>query len=269
MAKHMVIALCLMGMAMSVVADGPFISVMYKNGSESSLGQFPISRSYYAQAIDLLAKSGARGVVLKFFFDLPGSDDASLARAMGAMPVFIQACINNGEKNPNALDARAYDGSKVVFRNVISGRSGWIPLPEIAKNAYTIGFVDIRDPNYIPLEEKYQGHLVDTLIYEILKFALPSLAILDGYLVNGKNRIRINDRGEVAVEYPKVDSLESYALEDLIQGKIDSSNIRGKIAIIGYDGYSIGFLKTPVGKIKSHRAFIYGLEYLYNELSKK
>ena len=141
--------------ALTIWAETPFVVIMYDANCEQLMEPFPIHRAQYAKAINELKKDNAKAVVLKFFFDQAKdqSDDTLMAESFKLLPVFLQACIDNTEANPNQLDDRFYIDENIQYKKVLSGNSGWIPLPLFAKNAYSIGFVDIRNAKYIPILE--------------------------------------------------------------------------------------------------------------------
>ena len=255
-------------LSLSLLAESPFFVVMYDHSSKQELGDFPISREYYTKAIEIAKSKGASAVVLKFFFDKPGDEkiDAMLADSMTLLPVFLQARIDEFEKAPNSLSSKAKIKILNKFPNTISAKSGWIPIRALSEQAYSIGFVDIRISESIPIVEKYQGEFVQSLTYSVLKYSLPNLEIIDGYLVNGRKRLKINKYGEVDITFPQKDDLEYVTLNSFISGKVKEDKVKGKIIIIGYDDDKIDKISTPIGSIRSHRVFIYGLSFLYEML---
>ena len=46
-----------------------------------------------------------------------------------------------------------------------------------------------------------------------------------------------------------------------------SSEVRGKIAIIGYDGDKQPLIVTPIGKVRAHEMFSYALQSIYEQLA--
>ena len=266
--KKIVILLSLLFTIFFVYADNPFVVVMYDSSSERSIEKFPPNRTQFVYAINALKKMNAKAVVLKFFFDLPKNtnDDQKLANSLKELPVFIQARIDNTEKNPNAFNNKYFIKMDSEYQNSISGNSGWIPLPNISSNAYDLGFVDIRKPEFIPIIEKYQGKYVKSLWYCILKYVLPELRIEKEYLINNDKKVKINEYGEIEVHYPIKNELNYIPFQDLINSKIDKNTVENKIVIIGYDGESIDKIKVSTGELKAHRVFIYSLYDMYDQL---
>ena len=78
-------------------ASSPFVAIFVDAPTEAKLGRFPIERTYYAKALDQLKSAQARGVVLKYFFDLPRKGDDELVLAMKGIPTLLQARIDNEE----------------------------------------------------------------------------------------------------------------------------------------------------------------------------
>ena len=152
------------------------------------------------------------------------------------------------------------------YKKAISGNSGWLPLSSISDNAFDLGFVDIRKPTNVPLFEIYQGNYVKSLWYSILQYALPEIKIIKGHLINGNKELRINEYGEIDVNYPKNDILDYISFYDLVNGTIDKSLIENIIVIIGYDGDQIDKIRISSGDVKSHRVFIYSLFDIYDKI---
>jgi hypothetical protein len=267
MKKYWVVTLGMV-LSISLFAQSPFAVLMYDQKSEQKLEKFPPNRFEYAKAIELLKKMNAKAVVLKFFYDLPKSsaEDQALSKSLKLLPVFIQARILNDEKNPNPLNQQYVIYLDQEYRKAISGNSGWLPLSSISDNAFDLGFVDIRKPANIPLFEVYQGNYVKSLWYSVLQYVLPTMKIEKGYLINGNKKLRINEYGEIDVNYPKKDILDYISFYDLINGTIDKSIIENKVVIIGYDGEQIDKIRISSGDVKSHRVFIYSLFDIYDKI---
>src|ERR1035437_7082422 len=137
-----------------------FAVVFIDTASEAKYGTFPLDRSLLARAIQRASDLHARGVVLKFFFDLPKTEasDFSLAQAMTNTPIVLQARIDDTETHPNPLPAR-FTLEGMQSQTQASGRSGWIPLPRFVANAHDVGFVDFSSTQ-VPLLESYQDHKI-------------------------------------------------------------------------------------------------------------
>lgn len=253
-------------------SQSPFALVLIDAESEKRLGGFPPDRKFVAEAVAKLAAAGARGVVLKFFYDhaakAPQSDRA-LAAAMSKVPVALQAGIDDNEIQPNELPARfAPERISGDYRRAITGRAGWIPIPELAKVAADIGFVDITSPDRVPVIENYQGRPVKSLTLVALEMATSERAhIVSGERVLlGKRQIRIDEDNQIRLT--RLDAREppyvSFSL--LLEGKVDAQRIRDKVVVIGYDGSKMHALTTPAGLIKAHRLFYAGLVDAFGQL---
>jgi hypothetical protein len=266
--KKVIFIICTFISSCFLFCESPFAFVMYDAQSEMIIGKFPPERDVYANLVLKLKENEAKAIVFKYFFDLPKNTikDQVFADSLKELPVFLQARIDNSEKKPNDLLNKYYSSDLLKSKNVITGNSGWIPISTISFNAYDLGFVDIRNPSYIPLFEKYKGHYVKSLWYSIIKYIFPDVKIENGSLINGNRKINSNDFGEVKIEYPLNDSLQYISFSNLINEHIDSKIFQNKIVIVGYDGNNIDSIQTPIGSIKSHRVFIYGLLSLYDQL---
>ena len=76
-----------------VPARSPFVFVFVDAKTEKALGPFPYDRLVYAEAMERAAAAGARGVVVRFFLDLPKGEngDKALTTAMTKTKVVLQA----------------------------------------------------------------------------------------------------------------------------------------------------------------------------------
>ena len=59
---------------------------------------------------------------------------------------------------------------------LLSGKSGWLPLPDLSAAAYDLGFVDYRVIDRMPLVEQYGDKLVKSLYLSCLESALGARA---------------------------------------------------------------------------------------------
>lgn len=264
--KSILISACLILISTSVFADNPFVIVMYDSETEKSLGSFPPNRTTWASTIDKLYEFNAKAIVLKFFFDLHRPEDKILSVALSKIPTFLQACINENEPSNNKLDKKFVIQVDQSYNNIIKGKNGWLPINEIAINAFDLGFVDIRDYNSIPIIEKYNNQYVSSLYFSILKYVYKDLSLTKNTLTNHNKIIELNKYSEMYVNYPEKDELNYISLIDLINNKINKYQINNKIVIIGYDGDKSEYANISTGKVKKHRVFIYGLIDMYNQL---
>jgi len=249
-----------------ISADNPFVVIMFDSLTEKSIGAFPPNRKVWADTINKLNEYKARAIVLKFFFDLPKADDELLGKSLSNIPTFIQACINENEPSNNKLESRFILNPDINYKNTISGNKGWLPVSMISHNAYDIGFVDLRNVNEIPILEKYDNHYVKSLYFSILQYIFPDLKLVNNTLVNNNKRIALNKYVEMHVAYPKNDNLNYISLYDFLTNKTEKDLFKNKIVIIGYDGINSPTLSLATGKVNTHRAFIYGLYDMYNQL---
>jgi CHASE2 domain-containing sensor protein len=78
--------------------------------------------------------------------------------------------------------------------------------------------------------------------------------------------VPFDDQSQVHVELPRRDDLEFVSFADFLSGHLSPDTVKDRIVIIGYDGASAPLANTPVGKMKIHRAFCYGLLAVYEEM---
>lgn len=245
-----------------------FAVVFIDTASEAKYGTFPLDRSLLASAIQKASDLHARGVVLKFFFDLPKAEagDNALAHALTNLPVVLQARIDDTTTDPNPLPAR-FTLSGMKTQTEVSGRSGWIPIPRFVTNAYDVGFVDFSSTR-VPLLESYQERTVKSLVLCCIELATRKKAVIEpGQKVTfGKRALQLDAHNCIQAKLPMKDDLAYIPFEKFLAGDIPASLIHGKIVIIGYDGSQMHSFSTTIGQVRAHRLFIYDLQSIYNQL---
>ncbi|MEK6796449.1 MAG: CHASE2 domain-containing protein [Spirochaetota bacterium] len=253
-------------------AYSPFAIVAVDARTIAAIGDVPFSnRTPFVTAMRNLRAASPKAVVVKFFLDLPGNadTDAALAKEMKAVPTFLQAAVNTGEKKPNPFDRKAiYTNIQGHVHTIIEGRSGWLPLPEHAAVCQTYGFVDYRgNPEYLPAIEQYNGHIVRSLWLALAEYMFGQSEIVAGreLRINGK-RLPLTDHQEVRISFPEKDALDALSFVSILSNTFPASRIRDRIVIICYDGEKIGRVNTPVGLITVHRLFYYGMASLYEQI---
>ncbi len=244
-----------------------FVVVFIDAAAEAKYGAFPIDRTLEAKAIREAADLGAKGVVMKFFFDQPKDPaaDLALAAAMTNLPVVLQARLDDSEAHPNPLPARFTLPGVRALRQ-ISGEVGWIPLPMFCSNASDVGFVDFNTTR-VPLLETYQSNTVKSLVVCCMEMAIGTRATIspDGNVTFGTNTLRL-DKQYCVAKLPSKDDLAYIPFDDFLSGKVPASVIKGKVVIIGYDGPLIQAIPTAIGPIKAHRFFVYALKNIYEQV---
>jgi len=259
----------------AIIPPPPFAVVMIDEATEKELGLFPYDRAIYAKGIEALAEMKTRGVVHKFFIDLPKSaeGDAALANAMTKVKVILQARIDNDQAKPNLLPKRfVLSGLGEADVKPLAGTSGWLPLPELSKNAHDLGFIDSPPSiELVPLVERYQDHYVKSLYLAALELAAGERAkIMLGKSIELKGKkIAMDDRCFGQIKLPEADRLEAYSFLDLIHHKIPAEKLADRVVILGYDGAKMETNRTAIGMVKGHRLFCYQLFSLYGELVAK
>lgn len=247
-------------------ASSPFVAIFVDATTEAKLGRFPIERTYYAKALEQLKSGQARGVVLKYFFDLPRKGDDELVLAMKGIPTLLQARIDNEEPATQKLSPLFFQSDvKGPLKNLITGKKGWIPLPRLQQSAAGVGFVDTRTGLHLnyPVIESYQGKAVPTLVLLTVEMALNEKAAIEvGQAIKWKN-LTIPLTPESELKITAKSSLKIYSLADLLDGKIATSELKDKIVILGYTGSKSPKLQTELGTLESHDLFLAAVEDLY------
>jgi len=251
--------------------DDPFAVVFIDDKTEETYGGFPLDRALLAKGIREIKKHKPRGIIIKFFLDLPKdpASDRALAESFDGVPVILEARLQDSVAKPNPLPHRFVLKTPVARGNTaLAGRSGWLPLEMFSAKAADIGFVDFSAPEKAPIIEQYQGAAVKSLYLCAVELALGQTAeIIPGKrLVIGKQEVALTKESEVSITLPPKDELDYTPFHDVLDGKVKPNFFENKVVILGYDGTKIHSINTSSGKIKAHRFFCYGLASLYRRV---
>lgn len=251
----------------------PFELVLIDAASEKQFGGFPVDRKLVAQAVTALKAAGAKGVVLKFFYDQPAKlpeSDKALADAISSTKTLLQARIDEAEFGPNPLPSRfAMDKTEGNLRAALTGHNGWIPMPQFANAAHDIGFVDITTPERVPMVESYKNTPVNSLTLAALELATDEIGQIDNgsRLTLGAKSVALTSDNQVALKLKTSEKLDFVNFSDVLDGGIETmSRFRGKVVVIAYDGVKAESIQTSAGSIKAHRLFYMGLLDVWRQL---
>jgi hypothetical protein len=251
----------------SLKPENPFLPVFIDKKTEAALGPFPFDRAILAAAVKRSAELGAKGAVLKFFLDLPRSQngDRALADAMSSIKVILQA--GDGTMQPAELPDKFKLRLPLAGVKSLHASTGGIPIPELIAKAHDIGFVDNFAENRMPVIEQYGGQYVKWLATACLELALGVTAEASpGKSIRFGNAERpLDNLSRLPINFPGKDDLEYIPLVDFL-GRNRRPDLKGRVVILGYDGDNIGRVQTPIGLVKAHRAFYYALTSLHTQL---
>lgn len=223
-------------------------------------------RGTLAAGIRRIADAGARGLVLKFFFDRASTaeDDLKLAHAIALLPTVLQARLDNTELHPNQLPGRF--ALPLHATTAASGTSGWLPLPGFAAQAADVGFVDF-DTGLVPMIETYRSQTVKSLTVSAIELAEGKRAVLipGKCIAIGPHTFSLdNSNRSSAPDYSSA-VLRSHSYTALMKGAVSPAALKNKVVILAYDGPSIQQFATPRGSIGAHRLFITILKAMYDK----
>jgi hypothetical protein len=240
----------------------PFTFVMIDSQTEQLYGSLPFNRALIARAVERLTAEKVKGVIIKFFYDLPSNeeDDRLLEGSICAVPVALQASLNDAEGTTNSLEPRFRFGALALphLLPLFSGEKALIPLERFRRCAKAVGFVDSSESE-IPLVESYQGTLVKSLYLVALEMASNQKAEVSpsGLVTLGKARLGVMH----PIAFPATNSLSYIPLHEILsqKGATWQAKVKGSVVVLGYDGKNIHTIKTPSGAVGAHRFFIFVL----------
>ncbi|HYV28799.1 MAG TPA: CHASE2 domain-containing protein [Candidatus Eisenbacteria bacterium] len=250
----------------------PFVFVMIDARTEAVYGSLPFNRALVATAIDRLTAAKARGIVIKFFYDLPSTEknDHSLEQSICAAPVALQASLNDAEGTSNGLEAKfQVDAVPMAdFPSLFVGDKALVPLQRFRRCARAVGFVD-STASEIPLVEVYQGKMVKSLQLVALEMASNQKAVIEpsGFVRLGKTRLALMHH----IDFPTTNSLSYIPFHEVMSdtSKTWQTKVQQSVVILGYDGKNIHSIETPLGPLGAHRFFICGLLSLAKAFEKE
>jgi len=250
----------------------PFTFVIIDSQTEQLYGSLPFNRALIARAIETLAAAKAKGVIIKFFYDLPSTEenDRLLERSICATPVALQAALNDTEGTTNRLESK-FQFQAIPFPALLplfSGDKALIPLERFRRCAAAVGFVDSTQSE-IPLFELYQGKLVKSLQLVALEMASNQKAEVDpgGFVKLGKARLDLMH----PIAFPPTNlSLSYIPLHEILNQNSAKwrAKVQGSVVLLGYDGKNIHTIDTPLGAVGAHKFFIFGLLSLVDAFEK-
>jgi hypothetical protein len=244
--------------------EDKFVAVFIDSVTEEKYGQLPIERGLFAEVITLLKAANAKGVIFKFFLDLPKNEhsDKKLAESIKGFPTVLQARIENSENNPNHLQDRFTLTEELEAS--ITGRSGWIPTLQLAENAKDVCFVDFEGFP-LPSIEEYRGKSVKSLFLCALEIGVNAPAkITAGSKVEiGHLSYKLDSLNRFALVVPPSKEFEYIPFYKILENENYVEQVQDKVVIIGYTGPKIHKIKTEFGEIAAHELFIQTLHSLY------
>lgn len=249
----------------------PFAFVMIDAQTEAIYGSLPFNRAVIATVVGRLTAAKAKGIIIKFFYDLPSTEknDQSLEQSICGSTVALQASLNDAEGTTNGLESKfLINGISIEdFPSLFVGDKALIPLQRFRRCATAVGFVDSA-PTEFPLIEIYQGKVVKSLQLVALEMASNQKAEIEpsGMVKLGTARLEMMH----SVDFPKTNSLSYIPLREVVSetSKAWQAKVQGAVVILGYDGKNIHSIQTPLGPLGAHRFFITELTSLVKAFEK-
>ncbi|HTL56048.1 MAG TPA: CHASE2 domain-containing protein [Candidatus Limnocylindrales bacterium] len=250
----------------------PFAFVMIDAQTEAVYGSLPFNRAVVATAIDRLTAAKAKGIVIKFFYDLPSTEkhDQAFEQSICGAAVALQASLNNTEGKRQRLESKFQVNAVPIadFPAAFRGDKALIPLQRFRRCAKAVGFVDSTASEF-PLMEVYLGKMVKSLQLVALEMASNQKAEVDsaGFVKLGTARLAMMH----SIDFPSTNSLSYIPLHEVVSNtsKAWQAKVQGAVVILGYDGKNIHSMQTPLGPLGAHRFFISGLTSLANTFEKE
>lgn len=262
-------ALCGSILAHGQPSNGPFVAVLIDNKTERAMGPFPYDRAVLAKVVQRSHEMHAKGVVIKFFLNLPRSADGDrlLASAMGKTRVILQAG-NTGDGETSAAILDRFSLGAASSGNAITANRGGIPLSQFLIPAYDVGFVDMASMDRVPIVEQYGGRYVKSLWTACVELALDRRAtVVPGQSVAfGDKRLALDEKSQAGIRLPSQDSLNYISLVDFLSDQKTGGDIKDRVVVVGLDDSTVPTVQTQIGALRVHRLFLYVLQSFYQSV---
>lgn len=239
--------LSIMSLFLVSLAHASPISIIYVDeATEKKIGDWPISRDYYAKALKIIFDDQrARIAVLKIFLDSDKPQDDVLAETLKKYPyVYTQAlAVEEDERWKDKIPLKVLGPNTFNYED---SNSGWFPNKKLAPHFRGVGLVNGKDNEK---EENVGFYIVNS----IQKKIYPSLPLLLSAEWRKEklsfNPSKLNKDGSISMPpFPAKLPWKTYSFIDLLEQKIPKNDLQDKMVFIFYNGKKSSPLKFPEGK---------------------
>ncbi len=261
--------------AAETLFDKSIVVVEYDAKSENALGIFP-SRAAIASYVEKIKRGRPKAIVLKFFFDGPGTaeDNLSLEKSFGGANILLQASLNKEPPTSRQLDDHFFFAGKIgEYKIALKGDEGWLPIKQLAKSASKVCFAGVRQVDSIPVLVEFQGKPIPSMWACILE-EMPDggkLELAKNGAVFGKYWLPLDTFGETKVSLKEVnlkdlDGGPSVSVADLMTRDFDAEVFASKIVLLTYTGSKSPLIAVGKSSYKVHNVFVAELRALFGLL---
>ncbi len=253
--------------------DVVFIAIDEK--SVNAFGRWPWDREVLAKAIDRLEHADV--VALDMVFSEPTENDKALADSLQKQQNSVcgfflrqQASQSISEQQMEVLSDSSLDrlaselGERRVF---VEGKEAEVNVESILTSCTLSGvFSSLRDRDQLfrryPVAFSYNKEIYPSIGTQVLRMRLNQDISETRKQVFGLggHHIPTDDAGFALLNYYPLQSYRSHSFLDLYEGKLDRSELKDKIVILGITEVGVGDIRaTPIGTIPGpllHYTFI-------------
>jgi hypothetical protein len=245
--------------------------VNFDSSTGARYGEFPL-RAVLAKIVEQAANGKPRSIAIKFFFDTRGNeaDSKLLEAALGSSGrILLQASINPEPPTSKSLDDRFYyKGATGRISPIVKGAEGWLPLKSFSDKAAKVCFVDVAQPDLVPMVTEFQGKPVESLYACVLGdvYGGGNMVLKGGRAIFGKRALPIDGAGQVKIPLSNTRLPNTISALDLLEGKVDKNALEGKVVIVIYTGSKSPTLPIAGTPVKLHQVFMAQLRDLFDAL---
>ncbi|WP_043201292.1 CHASE2 domain-containing protein [Paraburkholderia acidipaludis] len=201
------------------------VIVEIDNASVTALGRWPWPRSVHARLVDQLAKAGAAAVVYDVLFTEPSPDDARLAEALAARPVYLPILLSPADEAGN--------------------RQAVLPVAPLAKAAAGLGHINLEVDSdgivrSVALFEGDAHQRWPQLMVPLWRAVRAGkVALADGVprAMHGADlTLADGPDSEARFLIPFSTTAQTYrrvSFDDVLQGRVPPDVLRGRVVVVG------------------------------------
>ena len=245
--------------------------VNFDASTAARYGELP-SRAVLAKIVEQAARGEPRSIAIKFFLDTRGNeaDSKLLEAALGSSGrILLQASINPEPPTSKSLDDRFFFKGRIGRINpLVKGAEGWLPIRSFSDKAAKVCFVDVAQPDLVPMVTEFQGKPVESMYACILGdvYGGGNMVLKDGQAIFGKRALPIDGAGQVKIPLSNTALPKTISALDLLEGKVDKKALAGKVVIVIYTGPKSPTLPIAGAPVKVHQIFMAQLRDLFSAL---
>lgn len=226
----------------------PIEIIYFDTKSELEMGEFPISRSYYAELIEIVEKQNPKYIVLKFFFDQERVEDTVLFDVIEKYKNVLTQSTTYIDSEVEYTDYLSIQKTYSIEMNIENSNQLLIPNKNLINGFDGVGLVDFRIENSNYYDFPLFGKVDDTFIPSLatlilLKESDTELKYADDYISLGDIDIA-HSNGYMRIDLSKPKDLyPTHSMIDILN-KDSETDFNNKIIIVFIENEMVRNVKS-------------------------